>query len=91
MGFTLGLVQMVLYGFYRNTGKGNKEKKLPEHVIDVVMLSTLSTSDFHQISHQQNEIKKSDEEDGKDDDEETGKPEKSMETSGELQPNGSTV
>uniref|UniRef100_F6I1N8 Bidirectional sugar transporter SWEET n=1 Tax=Vitis vinifera TaxID=29760 RepID=F6I1N8_VITVI len=90
LGVILGLVQMVLYGFYRNAGKEKMEKKLPEHIIDMVMLSTLGTSDIHPIGAQQNGIKKSGSEDVKDD-EETGNREKSTENSGELQPNGSTV
>lgn len=90
LGFILGLVQMVLYGFYRNAGKEKMEKKLPEHIIDMVMLSTLGTSDIHPIGAQQNGIKKSGSEDVKDD-EETGNREKTTENSGELQPNGSTV
>lgn len=81
---------MVLYGFYRNAGKGNLEKKLPEHVIDMVMLGTLSTSNVHPINDKQNEIKKTGGEDSKEDEETGNFKEKSMETSVELQPNGSS-
>lgn len=81
---------MVLYGFYRNAGKEKMEKKLPEHIIDVVMLSTLGPSDILPIDAQQDGIEKSDYEDPKDD-EEAGNQKTSLETSGELHPNGNAV
>ncbi|RVW31975.1 Bidirectional sugar transporter SWEET15 [Vitis vinifera] len=88
MWFAYGLLKMT--PVLLNAGKEKMEKKLPEHIIDMVMLSTLGTSDIHPIGAQQNGIKKSGSEDVKDD-EETGNREKSTENSGELQPNGSTV
>ncbi|XP_052205540.1 bidirectional sugar transporter N3-like [Diospyros lotus] len=37
-GFFLGLLQMMLYGKYRNTKKLAEEKKLPEQIINIVIL-----------------------------------------------------
>lgn len=48
MGFVLGLLQMVLYAIYRDckiTVMDDDEEKLPEQVKNVVVLSTLATSD----------------------------------------------
>ncbi|KAJ7957509.1 Bidirectional sugar transporter SWEET [Quillaja saponaria] len=54
LGFALGLVQMVLYGIYRRNGKevivvdddpvSKEDLKVPEHVKDMVILSTLRAS-----------------------------------------------
>lgn len=49
LGFVLGLLQMVLYAIYRDCKitvmDDDEEKKLPEQVKNVVVLSTLATSD----------------------------------------------
>ncbi|KAL7241313.1 hypothetical protein ACSBR2_006854 [Camellia fascicularis] len=45
-GFLLGLLQMLLYGIYRNAKEVVKEIKLPEHIISIVMLGT---SEVHPV------------------------------------------
>lgn len=48
LGFVLGLLQMFLYALYRDckiTVMDDEEKKLPEQVRNVVVLSTLASSD----------------------------------------------
>lgn len=43
MGFIFGIVQMVLYAFFKNGKKTAEEPKLhvPEHIIDAVKLSPI--------------------------------------------------
>ncbi|KAF5952781.1 hypothetical protein HYC85_010725, partial [Camellia sinensis] len=48
-GFLLGLLQMLLYGIYRNAKEVVKEIKLPEHIISIVMLGT---SEVHPVDAQ---------------------------------------
>lgn len=72
LGFFLGMLQMLLYGIYRNPKKEvEEEKKVPEQVINVV---NLGTSEVHPVEdspkggnvkvEEGNEMKKTNEEDG---------------------------
>lgn len=49
LGFTLGLIQMALYAFYKNCSKAvAEEKKQPEaehELKNIVVVTTLTTSD----------------------------------------------
>ncbi|PRQ39829.1 putative SWEET sugar transporter [Rosa chinensis] len=53
LGFVLGLLQMLLYAIYRNRKQVivDPEKKLPasEHVKNIVILSTIATSEVHPV------------------------------------------
>lgn len=53
LGFVLGLLQMLLYAMYRNRKQviDDQEKKLPapEHVKNIVILSTIATSEVHPV------------------------------------------
>ncbi|KAI3452557.1 hypothetical protein Pfo_009221 [Paulownia fortunei] len=40
LGFFLGLLQMLLYGIFRNVKPEIEEKKLPEHVINIMVVGT---------------------------------------------------
>lgn len=65
LGFILGLLQMLLYAIYRNRKQviDDQEKKLPapEHVKNIVILSTIATSEVHPV-----DAKPYDDVDGKD-------------------------
>lgn len=53
MGFVLGLLQMLLYGLYRNSKKVIAEQtKLPEHIKSIVILSTLGTAEVYPLDAQ---------------------------------------
>lgn len=57
LGFMLGLLQMVLYGMYRKTHKvpvAKQQKKLPEHIINMVTLSTLGPAEVHPVEARPN-------------------------------------
>ncbi|GMJ13113.1 senescence-associated gene 29 [Hibiscus trionum] len=47
IGFVLGMLQMLLYAIYRNSEKA--EKKLPEQMKGVVVLSTLGPSEVYPV------------------------------------------
>ncbi|XP_058103043.1 bidirectional sugar transporter SWEET14-like [Magnolia sinica] len=49
VGFIFGLLQMILYMFYKGTKKEIQEQKLPEHIANVVRLSTIGSSEVHPI------------------------------------------
>ncbi|XWS39360.1 hypothetical protein CRYUN_Cryun18bG0046400 [Craigia yunnanensis] len=50
LGFILGMLQMLLYAIYRNTEKVIKEKKLPEQIKTIVVLSTLGASEVYPVA-----------------------------------------
>ncbi|XP_040995338.1 bidirectional sugar transporter N3-like [Juglans microcarpa x Juglans regia] len=53
LGFILGLLQMLLYGIYRNsTKKVIGENKLPEHIKSIVIISTLGTLEVYPVDAQ---------------------------------------
>ncbi|KAG7978717.1 hypothetical protein I3843_05G095500 [Carya illinoinensis] len=53
VGFILGLLQMLLYAIYRNkTKKVTGEKKLPEHIKSIVIISTLGASEVYPVDAQ---------------------------------------
>ena len=52
VGFVFGIVQMGLYVFYKNAKKVLEEPKLqqlPEHIIDVVKLSTIVCPELNSV------------------------------------------
>ncbi|XP_024929071.3 bidirectional sugar transporter SWEET15 isoform X2 [Ziziphus jujuba] len=50
LGFGLGLIQMVLYAIYKNYNKVVEDKnKLPEHAKNIVILSTIATSEVYPV------------------------------------------
>ncbi|KHN33482.1 bidirectional sugar transporter SWEET15-like [Glycine soja] len=49
-GFGLGLVQMVLYGIYRNGGESEKEQALAEGVINIVVVNPLGPAEVFPIA-----------------------------------------
>ncbi|KAL4280854.1 hypothetical protein GQ457_03G007010 [Hibiscus cannabinus] len=49
IGFVLGMLQMLLYAIYRNSGK-TVEEKLPEQMKGGVVLSTLGLSEVYPVS-----------------------------------------
>lgn len=52
LGFILGLLQMILYGIFKNSKNAKKsieEKKLPEHIVNIVILSSLGNSEVHPL------------------------------------------
>ncbi|XP_021282235.1 bidirectional sugar transporter SWEET15 [Herrania umbratica] len=85
LGFVLGMLQMLLYAVYRNTKKATEEKKPPEQLKTVVVLSTIATSEVYPVDIQPDaNTNKATE------NEQTGepdKPEKSLEDSSDLQSN----
>ncbi|KAH1098485.1 hypothetical protein J1N35_015406 [Gossypium stocksii] len=50
IGFVLGMLQMLLYAIYRNSEKVIEEKKIPEQMKGVVVLSTLGPSEVYPVS-----------------------------------------
>ncbi|XVF02175.1 hypothetical protein REPUB_Repub04eG0153100 [Reevesia pubescens] len=50
IGFILGMLQMLLYAIYRNTEKVIEEKKLPEQMKTIVVLSTLGPSEVYPVA-----------------------------------------
>ncbi|TYJ43641.1 hypothetical protein E1A91_A03G166600v1 [Gossypium mustelinum] len=49
IGFVLGMLQMLLYAIYRNSEKVIEEKKIPEQMKGVVVLSTLGPSEVYPV------------------------------------------
>ncbi|OMO99542.1 SWEET sugar transporter [Corchorus olitorius] len=91
LGFILGMIQMLLYGIYRNSQKGiEEEKKQPDQQLKtIVVLSTLGASEVYPV---ENIHPITMEQDNKTDNhEKTGDPEtdekKSMEDSSDLHSN----
>ncbi|OMO99975.1 SWEET sugar transporter [Corchorus capsularis] len=91
LGFILGMIQMLLYGIYRNSPKGiEEEKKQPDQQLKtIVVLSTLGASEVYPV---ENIHPITMEQDNKtDNNEKTGEPEtddkKSMEDSSDLHSN----
>ncbi|CAK9144363.1 unnamed protein product [Ilex paraguariensis] len=46
LGFFLGLLQMLLYGIYRNAKKVVEEKKQPEHIINIAVVGDCEIHQF---------------------------------------------
>ncbi|XP_068667472.1 bidirectional sugar transporter SWEET14-like [Aristolochia californica] len=55
IGFTFGVIQMILYIIYKDRKKLILEEKLPEHVNNMIRLSTAGTAEVHPIEAQENE------------------------------------
>ncbi|KAG4945360.1 hypothetical protein JHK87_041367 [Glycine soja] len=51
-GFGLGLVQMVLYGIYRNGGESEKEQALAEGAINIVVVNPLGPAEVFPIAEE---------------------------------------
>ncbi|KAF5746399.1 Senescence-associated29 [Tripterygium wilfordii] len=52
IGFVLGLVQMLLYGFYRNAKSVKEENRIPENLKSVVILGTIGNSEVYPVDVQ---------------------------------------
>ncbi|XP_068665621.1 bidirectional sugar transporter SWEET14-like isoform X2 [Aristolochia californica] len=55
IGFTFGVIQMILYIVFKGRKKLILEEKLPEHVNNMIRLSTAGSAEVHPIEAQQNE------------------------------------
>lgn len=78
LGFTLGVIQLLLYGIYRNAKPivVDEEKKVPEQVINIVVLgnsevhpidseSDKTTASDHEVEEEEEEKKKNEKENEK--------------------------
>ncbi|KAG9445539.1 hypothetical protein H6P81_011667 [Aristolochia fimbriata] len=58
IGFTFGVIQMILYVIYKDRKKVILEEKLPEHVNNMIKLSSVGIAEVHPIEAEQNENQK---------------------------------
>ncbi|XWS63494.1 hypothetical protein CRYUN_Cryun06bG0103000 [Craigia yunnanensis] len=92
LGFILGMLQMLLYAIYRNNKKVIEEKKLPEQMKAIVVLSTLGASEVYPVAVDiQPDANTNNKKEDKKENEQTGEPDKtdqkSLEYSSDLYSN----
>ncbi|XP_022725026.1 bidirectional sugar transporter SWEET15-like [Durio zibethinus] len=77
LGFILGMLQMLLYAIFRNTEKVVEEKKLPEQMKTIVVLSTLGAFEVYPVDVDiQSDDNTNNKKEDKKENEQAGKPDK---------------
>lgn len=51
LGFSFGVLQIIIYMIYRNSNKVVKEEKLPEHVVVITRLSSVKSREVHPVCY----------------------------------------